>query len=560
MISSKYIDRIVIALMVFALASCFIIPVLVKMDFPKEKTDEIMEYETALFDTTQAAEININISDDSWNDMLTNAAKKQWKSCDVEVNGKTFKNVGIRTKGDNSLEGITENPNSNRYSFKLEFDKYNDGQYCFGLDKLCLNNNYGDATNMKEALVYDMFQYMGAKAPLYNYAKIMVNGEYFGTYLMLEAVEDSFIKRNFGNEKAALYKPGEVSSEDEFDIEDLEEFESNEPAKDDLSGDSEINPMGGANLNYISNHVSDYKGIFDCAVNKTDKAEHKRTIKALKNISQKKNLEDYMEIDDVLKYMAIHNFSVNYDSLLGDGDHNYYLYEKNGRLGLIPWDYNLCFGAYECELTTNTDAYSNSAISVINKAIDDSWPMTSFFDGILENEQYLKQYHEYYQMLVDNYVLGKGFEHFYNRTRMVIDPLIKTDPSALYTYEQFDEGAKTLKTTVLLRGQSVKGQLDGSIPSTFAEQKKHSDTLIDGSNVNLQLMGGDGGMEDGQEIDAGQWDEEFWQQFFSEKIETLKNEKREIKKKNEISIGISLVVMCVAIVILRFKKRSLYSK
>ena len=62
-----------------------------------------------------------------------------------------------------------------------------DGQTCFGLDKLILNNNYADATNMKEALIYDMYQYLGADASLYNYAEISVNGEYWGVYLALEA-------------------------------------------------------------------------------------------------------------------------------------------------------------------------------------------------------------------------------------------------------------------------------------------------------------------------------------------------------------------------------------
>ena len=60
---------------------------------------------------------------------------------------------------------------ANRVSFKIKFDKYVDGQTCMGLDKLVLNNNFADATNRKEALVYDMFQYLGADASLYNYAK-----------------------------------------------------------------------------------------------------------------------------------------------------------------------------------------------------------------------------------------------------------------------------------------------------------------------------------------------------------------------------------------------------
>ena len=38
---------------------------------------------------------------------------------------------------------------------------------------LILNNNYADATNMKEAIVYDMYRYLEADASLYNYAEIL---------------------------------------------------------------------------------------------------------------------------------------------------------------------------------------------------------------------------------------------------------------------------------------------------------------------------------------------------------------------------------------------------
>ena len=52
-----------------------------------------------------------------------------------------------------------------------------------------------------------MYQYLGADASLYNYAKISVNGEYWGVYLALEGVEDSFQLRNYGTESGEIYKP-----------------------------------------------------------------------------------------------------------------------------------------------------------------------------------------------------------------------------------------------------------------------------------------------------------------------------------------------------------------
>lgn len=134
------------------------------------------EYETALFDTSSILSVNIQMDETDWNDMLENATAETYYQCNVEVNGTMFYQVGIRPKGNTSLSAIANDDTTDRYSFKLEFDHYVDGQTCFGLDKLILNNNYADATNLKEALIYDMYQYLGADASLYNYAKISLNG------------------------------------------------------------------------------------------------------------------------------------------------------------------------------------------------------------------------------------------------------------------------------------------------------------------------------------------------------------------------------------------------
>ena len=139
-----------------------------------------MEYETELFDTNSILTVNILMDETDWNDMLANATAEEYYQCDVEINGTAFYRVAIRPKGNTSLTSIASDPTTDRYSFKLEFDHYVDGQTCFGLDKLILNNNFADATNMKEALIYDMYRYLGADASLYNYAKISVNGEYWG--------------------------------------------------------------------------------------------------------------------------------------------------------------------------------------------------------------------------------------------------------------------------------------------------------------------------------------------------------------------------------------------
>ena len=166
-----------------------------------------MEYESKLFDTDEIISIDIRMDEDKWNKMLKNATSEEYYVCDAVVNGKTFKSVAIRPKGNTSLSAIAMDPDSERFSLKLEFDHFVDGQTCFGLDKLILNNNYADATNMKEAVIYDMYKYIGADASLYNYASVSLNGEYWGVYLALEGVEESFFLRNYGTQDGELYKP-----------------------------------------------------------------------------------------------------------------------------------------------------------------------------------------------------------------------------------------------------------------------------------------------------------------------------------------------------------------
>ena len=191
MISYKYITKIIGVMMAAAVMFCFWM-----MAFSQEAVEtlggvrEPMAYESALFDTDQVIQIDIQMTEEKWEEMLENAMAEEYYPCDVLVNDRKIYNVGIRPKGNTSLSSIAQNPDSDRYSLKLEFDHYVDGQTCFGLDKLILNNNYADPTNMKEAVIYDMYQYLGADASLYNYAEISVNGEYWGVYLALEAVED----------------------------------------------------------------------------------------------------------------------------------------------------------------------------------------------------------------------------------------------------------------------------------------------------------------------------------------------------------------------------------
>ena len=165
-----------------------------------------LSYVTKLFDDSSVHTIDIKISEENWNSLQENATAEEYELCDVIVDGETLNNVAIRPKGNSSLSSVASS-DSERYSFKIEFDKYNESLSYHGLDKLNLNNIISDNTYLKDYLSYDMMKYMGVDAPLTSFVRVSVNGEYFGLYLAVEGVEEAFVSRNYGTTQGTLYKP-----------------------------------------------------------------------------------------------------------------------------------------------------------------------------------------------------------------------------------------------------------------------------------------------------------------------------------------------------------------
>ena len=88
----------------------------------------------------------------------------------------------------------------------------------------------------------------------------------------------------------------------------------------------------------------------------------------------------------------------------------------DGKLSLIPWDYNLALGGMGgmggmgggMPGGSGETEESSEATSVVNSPIDDAFSGTNFFDTLLENETYHSQYEAYLQQLVSEYINGGG--------------------------------------------------------------------------------------------------------------------------------------------------------
>ncbi|WP_276509722.1 CotH kinase family protein [Paenibacillus anseongensis] len=475
-------------------------------------------------DKTKIMSFSVDVDEAKWQEMLDNAAEEEYISADVTINGTTIKNVGIRPKGNSSLKQVVSDDTTDRYSFKIKFDEYVDGQTWMGLDKIVVNNMQSDSSYMKEYLSYDIMSYIGVDAPLYAFADIQVNGESWGFYLAVEVIDGSYLDRTKDGE-GELYKPnndgdmpgdmgkmgnapganGETAgagaqgatgdagatgaTPPQIPSGDAATQQTGMPPMD---GNGNRGPGGGGmngaqngvSLVYTDDEVSSYSAIFDNAETKTDETDYERVIAALKNLSTGTDLESSVDVDAVLKYFAAHTVVVNMDSYTSNMGHNYYLYENDGQLSMLPWDYNMAFGGFQ----------GGSASDVVNQAIDTPLSGVSLEDRpilgkLLEVPEYMEKYHEYLQEIVDGYFADGKFEQTVANLDQLISSHVQNDPSAFNTYDEYKAAVTELTKLGTLRSESIQGQLNGEIPSTTDGQKADASTLIDASTVDLSKMG-----------------------------------------------------------------------
>lgn len=461
MILSKYLFVFTIVLLILCIFMCGIV-INNSNDLSNNKS---FEYVNKIFDDNIVHNISINIQEFYLNDLLLNAEKEIFFPCDIIIDGELFENVAIRAKGNSSLSQVV-NSNSNKYSFKIKFDYFNKNNSYYGLKELILNNLVSDNTFIKDYIVFDMMNYMGVVTPKNAYSIIKINNENWGLYLGIESIDDVFLARNYGNNYGFLYKPEPVPG-------------------------NEINSLNdnGADLVYYGESQKYYSGIFNNSESLISNYDKLRLINSIKKLNEVENGHLILDIEKTIKYFVVHNFVVSFDSYTGPVAHNYYLYENNGIISVLPWDYNLAFGEFSVgkKWFKNTKLDTNNII--VNMPIDN--PLVGcnieerpLWGNIVNNENNLILYHRYFNDFIKNYFESGYFEDKINFIYELLIPVID-NRKEFYSREEFINGIDTLKELSILRSISVKKQLLGEIKIDSLDEQNY----IDASSLNLDNLG-----------------------------------------------------------------------
>lgn len=220
-----------------------------------------------------------------------------WYRADIVVDGISVGGVGIRKKG---FLGSIFSPAP---SIKLITDKYVD-QKLGSTNSITLNNNSEDPTRLKSSLLFGLFQKAGYPAPRCHLANVSVNGKAFGVYSHLEAVDETFLERAFGNSDGDLYE--------------------------------------GQLVDFYENRLPRW----DPKTDKTDR-NYKRVRALSKALTQEdegflEELSEHLNIDRFITFWAM-EFLLSHNDGYTQGKNNFFVYfdpNDTGRATFIPWGMN----------------------------------------------------------------------------------------------------------------------------------------------------------------------------------------------------------------------------
>jgi hypothetical protein len=270
-----------------------------------------------VFPKDRVLDIKVTMPDAAWDRLIATAKQEVWSAADVSIDGQNLGTIGLRPKGEYSLDSCISDTGAlicDKLSFKLKFDEVDPEGRFYGLKRLALNQITDSGGLYMETMGYRIFKDFGITTPRTSYATLHVNGESLGIYTVVEIPDGRFTDRHF-NGNGNLYKEAWPDRTDNsYYVNALE-----------------TNKKTASNEAFIE-FATDMLKASDTDLPST--------------------LSKYMDLDKLLDYMAVDYAIANWDGITtfyagswGHANHNYFMYqdENQAHFTLIPWDLNATF-------------------------------------------------------------------------------------------------------------------------------------------------------------------------------------------------------------------------
>ena len=349
----------------------------------------------------------------------------------------TLEQVGFRLRGNTSRV-------SEKKSFKLDFNHFVPGRDFYGVEKINLNGEHNDVSIVRSKLSWDIFKSIGMVATRANHIEVYINDNYYGLYISVEHIDDTFLNRNFENDTGNLWKC-----------------------------------LWPANLGYRGSNPSDYhpwvddNRPYDLKTNddEYDFTQLARLIHIINNDPD--SLEHVLDVSEFIKYLAINILTGGWDDYRSL-QNNFYLYHQPNidRFLLIPYDYDNTFGIDWFSINWDTiDPYTYYLIA------DNERPLA---DIVFNNESYRNLFSRYLQFFIDHNFNLSEWGYWIDNTKDMIYTSAYNDTYRTldygFTYNDFINSFSATNYT----NQHVKNGLKEFIINRVSSLENQI-TLIDGN-------------------------------------------------------------------------------
>ena len=283
--------------------------------------------------------------------------------------------IGVRIKGNYSVWGCVDYATGKRivrvssdfgnidvcqrFSLKLDLNRYDTAGRLDGLKKLNLHAMAADPSKLRERLGYSLFRDMNVLAPRAVHARLYINGEYQGLFAAVEEVDGRFTANRFpqsgdGNLYRDLWPSATTTLAD---------------AQKALRTNSDPATMD----------VSDFMAFRDAVASSTE-------------ADFATNMAPYLDFDYLARYVVVDRAISNFDGIMsfyfgtgwGPANQNYFWYDVgNGRFSLIPWDFDKTFWYPEPNYWSDNVPNGNNIVPNWNVITSGCDGYTSYFDAVI---------------------------------------------------------------------------------------------------------------------------------------------------------------------------------
>jgi hypothetical protein len=320
----------------------------------------------------------------------------------VKFRGQEWKSVGFRLKGNSSLWSGWRQGN-HKLPFRLHFDRYAKqdpaikNQRFHGFKELSMSPGYADNSLIREKIAADLFRMGGIPAARTAFYRVYIDfGEgpkYDGVYTMVEVIDDTMVKDQFGADSANIYKP-------------TSNFQSFAEAQFEKKNHEK---------------AADYADV------RTAVLALNSELRMTDPVTWRANLEATFNVDHFIKWLAINNVIVNWDSY-GRMAHNYYLYNHpTKKLTWIPWDHNMALNGEPGVASVQnggqppTTPRGPQGLSLTMDEVTADWPLIRY---IIDDPVYLSRYKAHLKAFADSVFTESAMNALFDRYHALIAPYV----------------------------------------------------------------------------------------------------------------------------------------